>query len=113
MGTVGSRKVSVVVTGDQELRSAEESKGLNDRSSSSEYSSAPVKRSLQTKVDAVDFRPEETSLHLLYESTRLSIENKRSENIEVLRTLIKNDTYQPNLELVAERLLSSGEFGRS
>ncbi|MBX2811627.1 MAG: hypothetical protein KTR25_07450 [Myxococcales bacterium] len=109
---VGSNKVSIVVGGDREFRSTEESKELNDRSSSAEHHPVSEKRALQRKIDAVDFRPEETSLHLLYESTRTIVEEGRRENIGALRSLIKNQTYQTNVELVAERILSSGEFGR-
>lgn len=112
VGVSNPNRTSVLVGTNGELGEAEETRGLEDRSSSAEYKSASERKSLRSTSEAVDFRPEETSLHRLYEIVRSRVESSRTEKIEVLRSLIKNETYQPNLDVAAERLLSSGELGR-
>lgn len=85
---------------------------LGDRTKGAARNTEKVRRASGAETGAVDFRREETSLHKLYQSTRETVEMSRAEKIEELRQAFKNGTYQPNLLVVAERLLSSGELGR-
>ena len=91
---------------------AAESRALDDNAGTADYKPMDERREGASARDAIDFRPEETSLHRLYESTRAKVETSRHERIEDLRQAVKNGTYEPNLITVAERLLSSGELGR-
>lgn len=68
-------------------------------------------RAPSSETEAVKFEREETSLHRLYESTREMEETSRQKKIEDLRRAVQNGTYRPNLMVVAERMLSSGELG--
>lgn len=85
---------------------------LQDRAKTPAKNVERVRRNSSPDPGAVDFRREETSLHKLYRTTRETVETSRAAKIEELRQAFKNETYRPNLLVVADRLLSSGELGR-
>lgn len=85
---------------------------LQERDKSPERGAEQDSKGQGGETQALEFRREETSLYRLYLSTRETVETSRREKIEELRQAFKNGTYRPNLVVVAERLLSSGELGR-
>lgn len=71
-----------------------------DRASSSAGAATePVKRTSRTA-----FQRETSSSRRLYEQTRLKVESERAERLAEIRLAVKNGTWKPNLQLVAERL---------
>lgn len=85
---------------------------LEDRTKPAGRHEERSQRPSKEPQEAFEFRREESSLHILYRSTRETVETSRMEKIMELRRAVKNGTYRPNLIVVAERLLSSGELGR-
>lgn len=88
------------------------SPSLRDRPGSSAKGLDRPSSGASNGSEALEFRREESSMHRLYRSTRETVEMSRGEKIEELRQAVKNGTYRPNLMVVAERVLSSGELGR-
>lgn len=84
---------------------------LGERAHSPDRSAGRSRNGAQSVDEAVEFNREETSLHRLYRATRDTVEMSRGEKIAELRDAVKNGSYRPNLMVVAERLLSSGEVG--
>lgn len=89
------------------------SPSLEDRPRSTEKPASKARETTGAPGEALEFRREDSSMHRLYESTRETVEMSRKEKVEQLRQAVKNGTYRPNLMVVAERVLSSGELGHT
>ena len=62
--------------------------------------------------DAVEFNKNETSLHQAFEDVVERVEAATHERIAKLRQEIAEGTYEPDLKVVAERLLADLTGGR-
>lgn len=61
---------------------------------------------------AMDFSREGSNAHRLYERTRIDQEGDRAEQLARIKKAVEEGTYQPNLEVVAERLAVDLRGGR-
>jgi primosomal protein N'' len=61
---------------------------------------------------AMDFSREGSNAHRLYERTRLDQEGERASYLASIKKAVEEGTYQPNLEVVAERLAGDLRGGR-
>jgi len=68
-------------------------------SSSANGSTAPTK-----KTASATFQRETSTSRRLYEQTRLKVESERADRLAEIKLAVKNGTWRPNLQLVAERL---------
>jgi anti-sigma28 factor (negative regulator of flagellin synthesis) len=72
-----------------------------------EETSSPATGSRRPRVKDrpdVGFDRETSNARRLFEQTRLKVESERSQKIAALKEAVKNGTYRPNLQVVAERL---------
>jgi anti-sigma28 factor (negative regulator of flagellin synthesis) len=58
------------------------------------------------KTSSVTFERQTSASRRLYEQTRLKVESESSERMAEIKLAVKNGTWTPNLQLVAERLAS-------